>query len=75
MRRYTDQTVKVKLLHLSSLLMAVAGTVLSIADTMKEIAPLNPTLAHGCPLAYGGALALNAFGRLMGWTTPTPPSA
>lgn len=55
--------------------MAVAGSLLSIADTMKEIAPLNATLAHGWPLAYGGALALNSFGRLMGWTTPTQPPA
>lgn len=51
--------------------MAVSGAVLAIADTMKEISPLNATLAHGWPLAFGGAMALDRFGKLMGWHAPS----
>lgn len=64
--------MRAKLLHLAGLLMAISGGVLAIGDSMKEIAPLNPTLAHGWPLVLAGAMALDRFGRFMGWNTVAP---
>lgn len=52
--------------------MACSGTVLAISDQMKEITVLNPTLAHAWPLVLGGSMALDRFGKLMGWQIPAP---
>lgn len=67
--------MKAKFFHLTGFLMAVAGGVLAVGDSMKEITALNPVLAHGWPLVLAGAMALDRFGKFMGWNPTVPPTS
>lgn len=67
--------MRVKLLHLTGFLMAISGAILYVSDQLKIISALNPTFAHIWGLIAFAAMALDRFGKLMGWTVPAeqPP--
>lgn len=62
--------MKAKLLHLTGFLMALSGGVLAVSDQIKEIAVINPKLGHAWMLVLVFTMALDRFGKLMGWHAP-----
>jgi hypothetical protein len=53
------------LIHIVSLLIALAGGVLAIGDTIKAIPGLPPNLANSWPMFLAGATAVDRIGGIL----------